>query len=393
MNVKIWNYPGIRKGDKLPRMRNTSPVIVAIVLFSFGGIAYAQTATVSCCFPSGGGVGCEEWSERECSAANGTAYSSCNQCWENYERKQEESQPKVSCCFPSGGGVGCEQWTQRECSSRNGTVYNSCQQCWDTYEREQEESQPKISCCFPVGGGGVGCEQWTQRECSSRNGKVYNSCQPCWDDYERKQQKTSSSQSRNSSLAPVAGYEDEVLVNFDAYRNPFPDTSMDSISGKAAAELYRRGVIGGFSDGQFKGSRNVNRAEAAKFLLLARYSSVDEVNNSGKFPDVLDGQWYTKFVVTAANKGIIKGHPDGTFRPADTVNTVELLKMLSLTFDLPENLPQTFDDVSSKDWFAAYAGIAQRYNLFPKRTHNLSPASLLTREEVAVAIYQYLQQK
>jgi hypothetical protein len=189
---------------------------------------------------------------------------------------------------------------------------------------------------------------------------------------------------------PPAGYEDEVLTNIETYQNPFPDTDTNQLSGKAAAELYRRAVIGGYPDGQFKGAKNVNRAEAAKFLLLARFGTVADVSNNGQFPDVLDAQWYTPFVVTAAMKGIINGNPDGTFRPADTVNTAEFLKMLSLTFGLQLNMSYSYSDVSSADWFAPYAGIAQKYNLFPSRTSALRPDRPLSRQDVAIAIYQYL---
>jgi hypothetical protein len=192
---------------------------------------------------------------------------------------------------------------------------------------------------------------------------------------------------------PTAGYEDTVLTNIQAYQNPFPDTDIAQLSGKAAAELYRRAVIGGFPDGQFKGGQNVNRAEAAKFLLLARFGTVaDDVTNKGGyfFPDVLDGQWYTKFVITASAKGIINGYPDGNFRPANSVNTAEFLKMLSLTFGLQLNMTYSYSDVSSSDWFAQYAGIAQKYNLFPTRSSLLNPDLPLSRQDVAIAIYQYL---
>ena len=84
-------------------------------------------------------------------------------------------------------------------------------------------------------------------------------------------------------------------------------------------ELYRRAVIGGYPDGEFKGDNEVNRAEAAKFLLLARFGTVDELTNNGRFPDVLDGEWYVKFVIFAADEGIISGHPDGLFLPANTL--------------------------------------------------------------------------
>ncbi len=189
---------------------------------------------------------------------------------------------------------------------------------------------------------------------------------------------------------PPAGYEDEVITTFDEYNNPFPDTSLSTLEGKAAAELYRRGVIGGFPDGEFKGYRDVNRAELAKFLLLARYGYVDDISNNGQFYDVLEGEWYVKFVVTAANKGIISGYSDGSFKPANTVNRAEFLKMLALTFDLEMNLSYSYNDVFGGEWYAQYVGVAQEYDLFPTEGSYLYPSQLMTRSEVAIAIYQFL---
>ncbi|KKQ70856.1 MAG: N-acetylmuramoyl-L-alanine amidase, N-acetylmuramoyl-L-alanine amidase [Candidatus Peregrinibacteria bacterium GW2011_GWC2_39_14] len=193
---------------------------------------------------------------------------------------------------------------------------------------------------------------------------------------------------------PPAGFEDEVITSFVNYKNPFIDTDITSIEGKAAAELYRRAVIGGYADGEFKGNKSVNRAETAKFLLLARFGEIKEdLKNNGKFHDVLDNQWYTRFVVKAAEKGIINGNPDGTFRPESTVNAAEFLKMLALTFTVAENIPYDYKDVSPNDWFAKYAGIAKKFNLFPERTDFLYPTSPLSRKDIAVALYMFLASK
>jgi len=195
----------------------------------------------------------------------------------------------------------------------------------------------------------------------------------------------------NNQTLPPAGYEDEVITNFESYKNPFPDTTKGSLLGKAAAELYRRAIIGGYPDGEFKGSKDVNRAEAAKFLLLAHYGTVANVTNNGQFKDVKNGQWYTKYVMTAANEGIINGYPDGSFRPANTINTAEFLKMITLTFKIKLNKSYNYKDVKTSNWFSKYAGTAKEYNLFPERNPNyLEPAKTLTRKEVAIAIYQYL---
>jgi len=195
----------------------------------------------------------------------------------------------------------------------------------------------------------------------------------------------------SSSRGTAQNYEDVVRTT-SAGESLFNDIGTDTLEGKAANALAQKRVIGGYPDGAFKGSKLVNRAEAAKFLLLARYGAVPDMQNNGRFPDVLSGEWYEKFVMYAASLGIIKGHEDGFYRPANTVNTAEFLKMLTLTFELELNLPHTYLDVNSQAWFASYAGVAEKYDLFPNRdSRYLQPSREMTRTEVAVAIYRYLQ--
>jgi len=96
----------------------------------------------------------------------------------------------------------------------------------------------------------------------------------------------------------------------------------------------------------------------------------------------------------AAENEIVNGYSDGNFRPANTVNTAEFLKILSKTFDLPSNLKYSFADVATDDWFAQFAGTVQKYDLFPDRGNRfLEPARELTRNEVVVAIYQFLKNR
>ena len=175
--------------------------------------------------------------------------------------------------------------------------------------------------------------------------------------------------------------------------NPFPDTSLDDIKGKAAANLYRRGIINGYSDGEFKGTRNVNRVEALKILLEAKFGDVDEQSFLDEFSDVVENEWYVCYVAKALELGIVNGYSDGTFKPGNTINTAEFLKMMNLTFGIEEDLEYMYGDVKSSDWFAKFAGAAKKYEMFPDRPHFLVPASELTRNEMAVAIYQYLENK
>jgi len=185
-------------------------------------------------------------------------------------------------------------------------------------------------------------------------------------------------------------YEDEVRTA--PIESRFRDIDSSTLEGVAANALANEGVIGGFPDGTFRGGQPVNRAEAAKFLLLARFGHVGDERNDGLFFDVLEGEWYVKYVIAAAEFGIISGYADGTFRPANTVNTAEFLKMLSEAFGLPQDLAHNYADVPRGAWFAQYAGAAQLFDLFPGRpTGQLQPERLLTRGEVAIAIYKLME--
>jgi hypothetical protein len=186
-------------------------------------------------------------------------------------------------------------------------------------------------------------------------------------------------------------YEDEVKTV--APKNRFSDVDISSDVGEAANVLAGKGVIGGYADGEFKADKLVNRAEAAKFILLARFGQVPEGWNGGRFWDVLDGEWYVKYVIYAADKGIIRGHPDGSFRPADSVNTAELLKMLTVAFGYPQDMQHGYADVPADAWFDTYAGLAERFELFPGRGTYLDPSSPLTRGEVALAIHRLMGQE
>jgi hypothetical protein len=170
----------------------------------------------------------------------------------------------------------------------------------------------------------------------------------------------------------------------------FPDVDPQSDIGRAAKMLADRGIISGYPDGTFGADRPVNRAEAAKFLLLARYGQINTNISTLSFSDEIPGSWYIPYVEQAALSGVISGYPDGTFGPGKTVNTAEFMKMLTLAFELRQDFPQAFSDVPADSWFVQYTGPAFQYRLFPPRGFTLMPGKPLTRGEVAYAIARIL---
>lgn len=179
-------------------------------------------------------------------------------------------------------------------------------------------------------------------------------------------------------------------IDMYASSNPFADVFVDEIGGFAAVDLYLRDIISGYPDELFHGDYFVNRVETLKFLLTARYGKLSKISYDKRFADVDSFAWYIPYVAHGVEKKIVQGYSDGSFRPANPVLMAEFLKMLTLTFGLEENLPHTFTDVSSEDWFAPYAGVVEKYNLFPHIIEVLEPGKQLTRYEIAVAMFQMI---
>lgn len=160
-------------------------------------------------------------------------------------------------------------------------------------------------------------------------------------------------------------------------------TDVDGHSYKTSIEfLYNRGVVEGYPDGSFGPDREVNRAEIMKIILGA--STDEDIGHQlNCFPDVR-GDWYAKYVCYAKENGIIAGYPDGKFKPAQSVNTAEALKMGIEAF--PVTVPS-----ASGDWYQKYINFSHNNNIFSK--YNLSAAKNMTRGEMAFLIHQLMLDK
>lgn len=108
----------------------------------------------------------------------------------------------------------------------------------------------------------------------------------------------------------------------------FPDVNKDHPNYYAIEYLKEKGVIQGYPNGDFRPNNSINRAETLKIILLGSSISVPEQVTRVSFPDFSANDWFAIYVERAKDLGIVEGYPDGNFRPANPVNLVENLKML-----------------------------------------------------------------
>ncbi len=170
----------------------------------------------------------------------------------------------------------------------------------------------------------------------------------------------------------------------------FSDVAGSSDIASALQFLKDHDVVGGYPDGSFKPGNVVSRVEALKFILKGTNKQIQTVGRL-PFKDTDSNQWYANYVATAYNSSIVGGYPDLTFKPANTVNRAEFLKMLLLAMNvkLDTNVTQdVFTDVPKDSWYAPYVKYAKDKNLIDSGSNKFNPEEGMTRSEVAEVIYR-----
>jgi plastocyanin len=181
----------------------------------------------------------------------------------------------------------------------------------------------------------------------------------------------------------------------------FSDVPVTHVNYKAIMALKEDGIIGGYPDGSFRPDQVVNRVEALKIILGAAKIVVSNESGLGLggLTDVDSTQWYANYLKKALALKIVQGYPDGTFKPTQTVNLVENLKILTLATkaDLSKIVvnENPFADASKDQWYAKYLQYAKLSRLVDADEFGkIYPAQGMTRAKLAEVAYRqlYLQE-
>ena len=102
----------------------------------------------------------------------------------------------------------------------------------------------------------------------------------------------------------------------------------------AVNELAERNVIGGYPDGTFKPGNPITRGQAAAIIVKLLQLDTEKVKDPG-FKDVTQENGYYKAIATLAEKEIFGGYADGSFGPNDPIKRGQMASILVKAFDLP----------------------------------------------------------
>ena len=182
----------------------------------------------------------------------------------------------------------------------------------------------------------------------------------------------------------------------------FDDVSPSDSKSIAINYLRKHGVIRGYKDevtgkSLFYPRSPVTRAQVLKIFFLGSNIDVPEVDETADtgFLDVSSDQWYAKYVRFAKNEEIIKGNPDGNYRPDQPVNRVAAIKIaleINKVNVETSGLTNNYSDVAEDVWFASYMAFAYENHLFDADENGeVLPDAEMTRDEVADLMYRLIK--
>lgn len=103
------------------------------------------------------------------------------------------------------------------------------------------------------------------------------------------------------------------------------------------------------------------------------------------FTDIGSYAWAKKQIEVLASKGVINGTSDTTFTPQADITRADFMILLVKALGLTANVESNFDDVSQKDYYYEYVGIAKELGVTTGVGDNkFNPKAKITRQDMMV---------
>lgn len=160
----------------------------------------------------------------------------------------------------------------------------------------------------------------------------------------------------------------------------------------AIAYLTREGIVNGSGGNAFEPERSIKREEFVK--LLAEALPLAAASDGADFTDMETGAWYTGYIASAVEKGIVQGAGDGSFGIGRQITRQDMAVMMYRAAGLlPEKSSRTFQDDAQ---IAGYAKDAvytlQSQGIINGRIgNNFEPDGYATRAEAAAMLYRMIK--
>ena len=179
-----------------------------------------------------------------------------------------------------------------------------------------------------------------------------------------------------------------LAVSANAFKD---DKSISDDYAESVAVLNGMGVFKGYEDGSFKPEGNITRAEVSAIVYRVYTQDVKDAKASmyatyNKFSDMAGAGWAQGYIGYCANASLVKGYPDGTFKPSGKVTGYEVLAMILRAVGYDKN-----GEFSGADWALNVAKYAEQLGILKNVAKTTNLGAPATRELVAEMLFRAIQ--
>jgi len=152
-------------------------------------------------------------------------------------------------------------------------------------------------------------------------------------------------------------------------------------------------IITGYPDGTFRPEGNITRAEMCTLLMKTKDQRLKTKDLKAEFKDVSEKHWAASYIAQAVAEGVMKGYPNGTFRPNGNITRAEGVAVIArydeLKVGLTRLLEAPYPDLPGRHWAALEVTAAKEAGFLKYlEGKNFEPNKNLTRAEVAEILYR-----
>jgi len=120
---------------------------------------------------------------------------------------------------------------------------------------------------------------------------------------------------------------DEVRESWQTEKSAFSDVAETDWFFCAVSAMHKGGILKGYPNGTFKPNEPITRAELA--AIICRFDTkFGTVKPTASFRDCR-WHWASKEIAFAATRGYVVGYPDGKFRPNQNITRAETVTMIN----------------------------------------------------------------
>ncbi|EZH66389.1 hypothetical protein DH09_10675 [Bacillaceae bacterium JMAK1] len=177
----------------------------------------------------------------------------------------------------------------------------------------------------------------------------------------------------------------------EAKASSFEDVTSAHWAHEEINYILEEEIITGYSDGTFRPTNTISRSQTA--VMLDRALDLDDVTEYREYNDVNESHQNYDAIQRVSEAGVMTGGSDGSFRPSETLTRAQMSAVLTRAFELEADRSVEFKDLNESHWaYEEIAPVVTNYISTGKNDGTYSPSEHVSRAQFSIFMARALNE-